>query len=194
MTITEDYENYPSANNFPGDGTEVVYEEGQFVGYRYFKQTQKPVTYEFGYGLSYTDFTYKNCKVDRTLYDEEINVSVEVINSGEVSGREVVQVYIKNPVSSLNKPEWELKGFAKTRLLQPGESEEVKIKLNHELLKSYCAGTARWIIQPGSYEVCVGASCLDIRGRAEFTVPSEITVQQVSNKLVADRKATNIQF
>ncbi|MCB0472494.1 MAG: glycoside hydrolase family 3 protein, partial [Flavobacteriaceae bacterium] len=136
-TFTISYEDVPSAKNFPGKElsditdvmpggmprgkpAEVVYEEGIYVGYRYFSTFGKAVSYPFGYGLSYTTFSYDNLKIDAGVFNKNITFSVEIKNTGPVAGKEVVQVYLSAPGKTMDKPAIELKGFAKTKLLQPG--------------------------------------------------------------------------
>ncbi len=112
-------------HRFRGRPSEVVYEEGIYVGYRYYNTFNIKTAYPFGYGLSYTTFKYSNLKLGSTQLNGKLTVSVTVTNSGKTKGREVVQLYVGAPAKKLDKPESELRGFAKTKLLAPGESQTV---------------------------------------------------------------------
>ena len=135
-TFPARYEDVPSAKTFPGTEfpdkattgmlgmkaipAEVTYDEGIYVGYRYFNTFNVKPTYEFGYGLSYTNFSYNNLKLSTPVFSDNITATVTVTNAGNVAGKEVVQLYLSAPAIKLDKPSEELKAFAKTALLQPG--------------------------------------------------------------------------
>lgn len=126
------------------------YEEGIYVGYRYFNTfAPKAVAYPFGFGLSYTTFDFNDMKVESV--EGGWNVSVMVTNTGKVSGKGVVQLYVRAPKGKLDKPERELKGFAKTPEIAPGESCEVTIHVSTGSLASYDEQTCRWVVEPGKY-------------------------------------------
>ena len=126
------------------------YEEGIYVGYRYFNTfAPKAVAYPFGFGLSYTTFDFNDMKVESA--EDGWNVSVMVTNTGKVSGKDVVQLYVRAPKGKLDKPERELKGFAKTPEIAPGESCEVTIHVPAGSLASYDEQTGSWVIEPGKY-------------------------------------------
>ena len=138
------------------------YEEDVFVGYRYFDSFDKQVSYPFGYGLSYTTFEYANpsIKADNGVY----TVSVDVKNTGKAAGKEVVQLYVSAPDNAgMNKPAKELKAFAKTRELNPGETATVTLKVNAADLASYDEVVSSWVVDAGNYEFLVGASSRDIK-------------------------------
>lgn len=137
------------------------YEEDIYVGYRYFDSFNKEVSYPFGYGLSYTTFSYSDLNVlnNGTNYD----VTFTVTNTGKCKGKEVAEVYVKAPKGKLNVPAQELKGFAKTRLLNPGESQEVTISIPVESLASYNEKATAWVTTSGTYTFKVGASSRDIK-------------------------------
>ena len=138
------------------------YEEDVFVGYRYFDSFDKQVSYPFGYGLSYTTFEYANpsIKADNGVY----TVSVDVKNTGKAAGKEVVQLYVSAPDNAgMNKPAKELKAFAKTRELNPGETATVTLKVNAADLASYDEAASSWVVDAGNYEFLVGASSRDIK-------------------------------
>lgn len=126
------------------------YEEGIYVGYRYFNTfAPKAVAYPFGFGLSYTTFSFRDMKV--VSAGDGWDVTVTVANSGKVSGKDVVQLYVRAPKGKLDKPERELKGFAKTPEIAPGESCAVTIHVPAGSLASYDEQTGSWVIEPGKY-------------------------------------------
>lgn len=132
------------------------YEEGIYVGYRYFTTMQKEVAYPFGYGLSYTTFNYEKASAEESAGG--FVAKVTVLNTGTVAGREVVQLYVSAPSGGLDKPLRELKGFAKTGMLAPGESETVEITLSREDLASWNEKKNRWETAKGDYVFSFGAS------------------------------------
>lgn len=172
-TFPRDYADVPSWN-FPGEPpsnpTRVVYEEDIYVGYRYYDTFGVEPAYEFGFGLSYTTFEYRNLRVEACR--DAVRVSFEVVNTGKLPGKEVAQVYVRAPKGRLGKPFQELKGFHKTRLLQPGETERVDLTIDFRSLASF-DGEA-WLVERGEYEVRVGASSRDIRLRASFLVENDV--------------------
>jgi len=171
-TFPKDYTDVPSWS-FPGepedDPRRVIYEEGIYVGYRYYDTFRVDPAYEFGFGLSYTTFEYRNLQIE-TLNDKII-VSFEVINSGKFPGKEVAQVYVKAPKGRIDKPFQELKGFHKTRLLNPGEAEKIRIEIDFRELASFDGEV--WLTEKGEYELRVGASSRDIRLKDIFTLTEE---------------------
>ena len=138
----------------------TLYDEDIYVGYRYFNTfARKDIAYPFGYGLSYTDFTFDGmtCKECEGGW----NVKVKVTNKGKVAGKDVVQLYVKAPKGKLDKPERELKGFAKTPLLNPGETVEVDIFISKESLASYDESASSWITEKGNYIFIAAKDALD---------------------------------
>ena len=133
------------------------------MGYRHYSTFRVPVSYEFGFGLSYTRFSYGNPIVSSDTFSGQILVTLDIKNEGEAAGREVVQLYLTAPAGKLDKPAIELKGFAKTRLLQPGESQKVTFVLSPRSLASFDPETSAWIAEAGEYTVRIGASSSDIR-------------------------------
>ena len=192
MTFAKSYEDYPCSGSFPGNGLSVKYEEGLYVGYRYFTTWDCSVTYEFGYGLSYSEFLYSDIQANTQLFRNKINISLAVTNTGNYAGREVVQLYIRAPEKRLEKPRLELKAFAKTQLLQPGQSELITLSLDSDKLKSFDVETAQWIIEAGEYEASIGASCLDIRGQVCFSIENDIAVEQMANRVCLKQKMTTM--
>lgn len=198
------YEDVPSAKTFPGrllEGrkpltsspfagkpAEAVYEEGIYVGYRYYDAFGVRPAYEFGYGLSYTNFSYGDLKLSSRQFDGKLAATVTVTNAGRVAGREVVQLYVGAPAGRLDKPKGELRAFAKTRLLRPGQSQTVTFSLGAADLASFDPAGSSWVAEAGTYAVRVGASSRDIRRSADFEVRKEILVEK-ANRALAPRVA-----
>ena len=159
-TIAADIKDYPSTENF-GDPFKNYYKEDIYVGYRYFETFAKDkVLYPFGYGLSYTTFETRAEILKNT--GDEITVSVTVSNTGEVRGKEVVQVYVKVPQGKLGNPARKLIGFAKTKELAPGEQEEVCIVIQKYDMASYddsgvTGHKSCYVLEEGTYEIFVGS-------------------------------------
>ncbi|MCD6552161.1 glycoside hydrolase family 3 protein [Thermotoga sp.] len=171
-TFPKDYADV-SSWTFPGEPKDnpqrVVYEEDIYVGYRYYDTFGVEPAYEFGYGLSYTKFDYSDLKVQ--LEGSVLKVSYTVTNAGDRAGKEVSQVYIKAPKGKIDKPFQELKAFHKTRLLNPGESEEIVLEIPVRDLASFDG--KEWVVEAGEYEVRVGASSRNIRLKEKFTLDEE---------------------
>ena len=159
-TIAQSIEDYPSTENF-GDPFKNYYKEDIYVGYRYFETFAKDkVLYPFGYGLSYTSFGIKAEILKNS--EEELTVAAEVVNTGAVKGKEVVQVYAKVPQGKLGNPARRLIGFAKTGELKPGEKEEVVIVIPKYDLTSYddsgvTGHKSCYVLEEGTYEISVGS-------------------------------------
>jgi beta-glucosidase len=181
------YEDLPSAKTFPGEPAvnpvNSFYNEGIYVGYRYFDSFNVPTAYEFGFGLSYTSFEYSDLNLSSNQFTDKIEVKLTVKNTGEVAGKEVVQLYLSAPDDVVEKPVQELKGFAKTKLLQPGESQELSFVLDAHSLASFQSGISSWVADSGDYEVRIGASSKDIRQTATFSLPKELIVEKVNDVL-----------
>jgi beta-glucosidase len=181
------YEDVPSASTFPGEPVEEpvnsFYKEGIYVGYRYFDSFNVPTAYEFGYGMSYTTFGYSDLVLSSTSFSSKIKVTVTVKNTGSVAGKEVVQLYLAAPATQIEKPEQELKGFAKTELLQPGESQQLTFELDGRSLASFWSGISAWVADKGDYEVRIGASSKDIRLKGSFNLSENIVVEKVHDVL-----------
>ena len=185
MTFPADMRDHASSANFPIDikaSTDITnkddkqgepvrlvdytpYEEDIYVGYRYFDTFGKKVSYPFGYGLSYTTFEYADPSVSRDAQGD-FTVRVTIRNSGDRAGKEVAQLYVTAPnARSANKPEKELKAFAKTRELAPGESQTIELRVPHRDLASFDDEASEWVVTPGSYDFLIGASSADIRAK-----------------------------
>lgn len=149
--------------------------EGINVGYRYFTTTKEAVSYPFGFGLSYTSFKYSKPVVKATK--DGLTASITITNTGKRAGKEVVQLYANAPAGGLDKPARELKGFAKTRELQPGQSETVTMKLSLYDLASYNEATQAWETAAGKYTIGFGANVEDIRATAPYSLSKQHAVK-----------------
>lgn len=156
----------PAQPQLQKDVDYVNYEEGIWVGYRYFDTADKEVSYPFGYGLSYTTFAYSKPVVKAGK--DGFTASVTVTNTGKVAGKEVVEVYVSAPAGGLEKPEKELKAFGKTRLLQPGESQTLTFNVSSYELSSFNEKNNQWEAPAGNYAVKFGASVADIKASATY--------------------------
>lgn len=144
----------------------VNYEEGIWVGYRYFDTADKEVSYPFGFGLSYTTFAYSKPVVKAAK--DGFTATVTVTNTGKVAGKEAVQVYVSAPAGGLEKPEKELKAFAKTKLLQPGESQTLAFSISAYELASFNQAANQWEAPAGNYSVKFAASVADVKASAVY--------------------------
>ena len=162
------------------DVTYTDYAEGIWVGYRYFATAGKPVSYPFGYGLSYTTFAYSK-PVVKVEKNGKVTASVTVTNTGKVAGKEVVELYVTAPDGGLVKPVYELKGFAKTKDLKPGASETVTVTIDPYTLASFNEEASAWETAAGNYVVHFAASSADIRATAAFKLakPQSWSVHRV---------------
>lgn len=194
MTFPVAYYDIPSSANFPanysggnsidlsallggGRAPKVLrkdidyteYAEGLNVGYRYFTTAGKNVSYPFGYGLSYTTFEYSKPSV-KVGKDGKVTATITVKNTGSVAGKEAVQLYVSAPAGGLEKPARELKAFAKTKELKPGESQTLTMVIDPYTLASFNESTCAWETAAGAYKAHFGASVADIRATANFKV------------------------
>ena len=163
QTWAKAYDDTPAKANFGGEGRNVEYREGLYVGYRYYQTAGVKPAFPFGYGLSYTTFEYSGLKADET------GVTLTVTNTGSAAGAEIVQLYVAKPDAKVFRPEQELKGFAKVSLA-PGESKTVTIALDDKAFRYWNVKTNAWEVEGGSYQLRVGASSVDIRLTADITV------------------------
>ena len=166
-------EDTPAFLNFPAEDGEVLYGERVFVGYRYYDKLGIAPLFAFGHGLSYTEFAYSDLRVSsqRMTDQESLTVTVTVTNSGDVAGKEVVQLYVRDEQASVQRPEKELRGFRKIEL-SPGESRQVRFELAARDFSFYSTRHGRWIAESGDYQLLVGASSRDIRLRQGVTLRS----------------------
>ncbi len=208
-TFPASYNDDPSARNFPGkelsaDGgtnvmgikvvpAEVIYEEGIYVGYRYYSSFGIKPAYEFGYGLSYTNFTYSDLKISTTEFKDQLTATVTVANTGNVPGKEVVELYISAPVVKLDKPALELKAFAKTGLLKAGESQQLSFTISAADLASYDTRSSSWIAEAGNYSLKIGSSSLKIEQTASFNVAKDIVTEKDQRYLTPQVKINELK-
>ena len=204
-TFPASYTDEPTAKNFPGKEfkdkpvpgmfgqkafeSEVTYEEGVYVGYRYYNTFEVKPAYEFGYGLSYSDFTYSDLKLSSPSFTDKLTASVTVTNSGKAAGKEVVQLYISAPTNKLDKPATELKGFAKTGILKPSESQTFTFTITAKDLASYQTKTNEWVADAGTYTVKIGTS-QTVKQSASFKLAKEIITEK-TNKVLVPKAAIN---
>ena len=191
MTFPVNFEDHASSANFPIDevaNTNIinnvktsfdrknvdytVYEEGIYVGYRWFDTKGIEVSYPFGYGLSYTTFEYSNPVI--VPGKKETTVTVDVKNTGNYAGKEVVQLYVTAPKGNLDKPAQELKAFTKTAELQPGETQTVTLVVKNEDLASFDEAQSAWVVDAGTYNFHVGASSREIKATLAADVKGSV--------------------
>jgi beta-glucosidase len=190
MTWPNNLVDLPSSANFPNvrpaaprtrGNNKVEFQdytkhlEGINVGYRYFTTSQESVSYPFGFGLSYTTFSYSK-PVVKAMKDG-LTASITVTNTGKRAGKEVVELYVSAPAGGLEKPARELKAFAKTRELQPNQSETLTMKISLYDLASYNEATQAWETAPGKYTISFGANVEDIRATAPYNLSKQYTVK-----------------
>ena len=188
MHVSTDLVNKGEKKNDVKNVDYTNYEEDIYVGYRYFDTFGKEVSYPFGYGLSYTTFAYDKAAVksDNGIY----TVSVEVKNTGKMAGKEVVQLYVSAPdAASVNKPEKELKAFAKTKELKPGEATVVTLKVSAADLASYDETASAWVVDAGNYKFLIGASSRDIKATLNAEVAA---VTEKTNDILKLQEPVNI--
>lgn len=163
----------PSYLNFPGDGQTVEYNEGVFVGYRYYDTKEMPVRYPFGYGLSYTTFEYSDLQLsaDRIKDTDTLKVTLKVKNTGDRAGKEIVQLYVADKTGSASRPVKELKNFVKVEL-QPQEEKIVEMELDKRSFAWYNTQIHDWYAASGEYEILAAASSRDIRLKKTVYVES----------------------
>lgn len=206
ITFPEKYEDEPSAKNFPGTEfpdkampgmfgmkqipAEAVYEEGVYVGYRYFNTFKVKPAYEFGYGLSYSNFTFGNLKLSSSTFNNSITATITITNQGKYAGKEVAEIYVSAPSTNMDKPAEELKAFGKTKLLKPGETQTLTFTLTAADLASFNTDKESWIADAGKYTVKAGASSEDIRLTADFNLAQKIVVEKV-NKVITPQVDIN---
>lgn len=150
------YDDVPNAKDFPSEEVNALYKESIYVGYRYFEKANVPVKYPFGFGLSYTKFAFEDIKVD------ENGITLTVKNVGKLPGKEVVQFYVGKKDSKIFRAVKELKGFTKTKLLAPDESEQITIPFDEYTFRYFNVKTNRFEIEDGTYEIYLGNSSKDI--------------------------------
>lgn len=170
-----------SYHYFPGNLKSVEYRESIYIGYRYFDAVKAEINYPFGYGLSYTTFDYNNLKIEETG-ENDFTVYVDVKNTGDCSGREVVQLYIANPNSVIFRAHKELKGFTKVAL-NPGEKKIVTMNLNKESFRYYNVKANAFCLEGGTYHISVGKSSRDLILEATVDVAGDNKEELLRNDM-----------
>ncbi|WP_400247966.1 glycoside hydrolase family 3 C-terminal domain-containing protein [Niallia sp. JL1B1071] len=167
----------PSYLNFPGDGDSVEYREGIYVGYRYYDKKEVEPLFPFGFGLSYTNFEYSNLIIQKKQIKdtENVTVQVNVKNIGDISGKEIVQLYVKDNVSKVTRPQKELKGFEKIELL-PGEEKTITFMLDYRSFAYYDVDLHDWYVESGEFDILIGKSS------KEIVLSEKIYVESANNK------------
>jgi len=172
---------------FCADGRYMDYKDGLFVGYRYYDNNTDKIWYPFGYGLSYTSFEYSDINI-KTSDNMSAEISFKVTNTGDVSGKEICQIYVEPLESSVLRPKKELKGFSKVSL-EPGETKKVKVYLDERAFSYYNTNMNNWHAESGRYNILIGASSQDIRLKKEFEVinPDEYTINREKWTNITDK-------
>ena len=166
------YSDVPTANYFPGQEKTAEHREGLYVGYRYYETAEVAVRYPFGFGLSYTTFSYSNIVV------KEKSVTFSITNDGDIAGEEVAQLYIQPPKGATFRPVRELKAFTKVSL-QPGQMKKVTVDFDSHTFAHYHVSAKAWVIAKGEYKIEIGASVQDIRLKASLNVKGIADTQEV---------------
>ena len=182
-TLPLRYHDTPSFGAFPGEHGTVRYGEGLLIGYRWYDTRRLDVAYPFGHGLSYTTFAYTHLTttVHDAGADTVVSVSLDVTNTGGRAGRDVVQVYVHDPESTVMRPDQELKGFAPV-LLEPGETRTVTLALDARAFSWWHVGLGRWVLEGGAFELRVGRSSRDIL----LSAVVELTGERIDEPLSPD--------
>ena len=182
-------EDNPSYLNFPGVVDELTYSEGIFVGYRYYDKKKMAVRFPFGYGLSYTNFSYSDLVISASEIndDQTLTVSCNITNTGNRAGMETVQLYVGDKESSVIRPVKELKGFEKVSL-RPGETKKVFFTLDKRAFAYYETSINDWFVEYGEFEIMIGASSRDIRlsGSVYVNSKTKLPIQFTFNSTVGD--------
>ncbi len=173
----------PAHLNWPGEAGRVRYGEGLFIGYRYYDAKEMPVLFPFGHGLSYTTFTYSNAAASTETFKDVdgVTVTVDVTSTGEVAGKEIVQIYVHDRQSGLVRPHKELKGFAKVEL-QPGETKTVSVPLDFRAFAYYHPEYQQWVTEDGEFDILIAASATDIRQTLTVTLQSTVKLPCILDK------------
>lgn len=185
----------PSFLSFPGSFDEVRYGEGIYVGYRGYEHMGRDVLFPFGFGLSYTTFEYSNLQVSTNEFglDDTVTVTLDVTNTGDVAGKEVVQVYVRDLESRLPRPYKELKAFTKVAL-SAGETKQVTLDLSDHAFMYYDPAHHQWVAEAGEFEILIGSSSADIHLSACVTLtassdlPSALHLHSTIGDWLADPK------
>jgi beta-glucosidase len=181
VTFVKQWKDSPAYGHYPGENLTVDYAEGIYVGYRYFDKQKIEPLFPFGYGLSYTKFDYSDLKISPNQASSgPVEVSLEIRNSGSRPGAEVVELYLHDGHSNVDRPIQELKGFRRVELA-PGESKTVHFTLDRSAMAFYSTSKKAWVTEPGEFEVLIGSSSRDIRLKGSFTLNGEPGESEVSS-------------
>jgi beta-glucosidase len=171
VSLPKEFKDSPAAANYPGENLKVNYAEGIYVGYRYYDTKNVEPLFPFGFGLSYTTFEYSDLKVTPgEISGKPVVVTLKVKNSGARAGAEVVQLYVHDGHSKIDRPAHELKGFRRVEL-NAGETKTVEFKLDRAAFSYWSPEKKAWVADPGTFEIQVGASSRDIRLKAPLELP-----------------------
>ena len=168
VSLPKKFEDSPAAKNYPGQDLKTTYAEGIYVGYRYYDTKNVEPQFPFGFGLSYTTFEYSDLKVASKKEatgkspNDLVEVTLKVHNTGKRAGAEVVQLYVRDGHAKIERPAHELKAFGRV-VLKPGETQTVGFKLDRSAFEYWSPETKAWTLDPGNFEVQIGASSRDIR-------------------------------
>ncbi|MHA2246236.1 MAG: beta-glucosidase [Candidatus Hodarchaeales archaeon] len=181
-TLPTKIEHNPSYLNYPGEAGKVRYGEGLYVGYRYYEKKKIDPLFPFGHGLSYTTFSYSNLTLSSRSFKEVegIDISVDVTNTGSVTGKEIVQVYVNPLNAKVDRPYKELKGFSKVEL-EPNETKSVTLHLDSRAFAYYSVSHKTWVWDEGEYDILIGASSKDIRLRTTALLESTQKLPSILN-------------
>jgi len=180
-TDNPSYPTYPQVQNVLVPSTTINYSEGLFMGYRGYDSTHKLPLFPFGFGLSYTTFSYSGLSLQHNLALNTIDVTFQVTNTGSAAGAEVAQVYIGEENPSVPRPIKELKGFYKV-FLQPGQSTWVTIPLNYRAFAYYDVAGKTWKMERGTYDFLVGRSSADIQLQKAVINPNEVLLSVATSE------------
>ncbi|MBC6487629.1 beta-glucosidase [Aeromonas hydrophila] len=192
QSFPHSYASVPSAGTFPGEDTDgdgepddLYYNEGIYVGYRYYSTFEQAVSYPFGFGLSYTSFSYTSPAITSNTLEGgsagNLVLTATITNTGAVAGKEAAQVYVTAPEVKLKKPLIELKAFAKTAQLAPGASEQLSFTIPASILASFDEASNQWIVEPGRYSAYISPSSdVSASTPVSFTVSKEIVVSNTT--------------
>jgi beta-glucosidase len=188
-TFAHQLSDTPAYLNFPGERDEVRYGEGIYVGYRAYEHLGRDVLFPFGFGLSYTTFEYSNMQVSASEFglNDRLTVTVDVTNTGDVAGKEIVQLYVRDVESRLPRPYKELKAFAKVAL-DAGETKQVTLELGDHAFMYYDAGYSQWLAEAGDFTLLVGSSSADIHLSADVTLTESSQLPSIlhANSTIGD--------
>jgi beta-glucosidase len=170
VSFVKEWKDSPAYGHYPGENLQVDYAEGIYVGYRYFDKHKVEPLFPFGYGLSYTKFDYSDLKVSPDVAPgKPVEVSLRVHNGGSRSGAEVVELYVHDGHSRVDRPTQELKGFRRIDLA-PGETQDVHFTLDRGAMAFYSTAKKDWVAEPGEFDVLVGSSSHDVKLRGSFNL------------------------